>query len=63
MAEEQRNRQRWLETAVLAGHDLIVLGERGSYKSKRTALEAAGAVVLDTPSGVGDAMKAKLAAR
>ena len=27
----------------------IVAGDRGSYRSKRTALEAAGAVVVDTP--------------
>jgi succinyl-CoA synthetase alpha subunit len=27
----------------------IVAGDRGSYLSKRTALEAAGAVVVDTP--------------
>lgn len=38
----------------------IVTGTKGSYKSKRTALEAAGAVVLDTPSDVGRAMNEAL---
>jgi succinyl-CoA synthetase alpha subunit len=41
----------------------IVIGDRGSYASKRTALEKAGVSVLDTPSGVGDALKARLGAR
>ncbi len=35
----------------------IVLGDRGTYRSKRKALEAAGVAVLDTPSTVGDAMR------
>lgn len=34
----------------------IVMGDRGTYASKRKALEAAGVVVLDTPSLVGSAM-------
>jgi succinyl-CoA synthetase alpha subunit len=34
----------------------IVSGGRGTYDSKRVALEAAGAVVLDTPSDVGEAV-------
>jgi len=38
----------------------IVTGNKGSYASKRSALEAAGAVVLDTPSDVGAALKARL---
>ena len=38
----------------------IVLGDKGSYASKRTALEAAGVTVLDTPSDVGAALKARL---
>ena len=38
----------------------IVTGTKGSYKSKRDALEAAGAVVLDTPSDVGRAMNEAL---
>ena len=38
----------------------IVMGSRGSYISKRTALEAAGAEVLDTPGNIGQAVKDKL---
>ncbi|MDE0137474.1 MAG: CoA-binding protein [bacterium] len=36
----------------------IFQGDRGSYESKRRALEGAGAVVLDTPSGIGPALLA-----
>ena len=38
----------------------IVMGNRGTYASKRTALEAAGVEVLDTPSEVGRALQARL---
>ena len=38
----------------------IVMGDKGSYASKRRALEAAGVEVLDTPSGVGPAVRAAL---
>jgi succinyl-CoA synthetase alpha subunit len=38
----------------------IVMGNKGSYRSKRTALEAAGATVLDSPSDAGAALKARL---
>jgi len=38
----------------------IVMGNRGSYASKRSALEGAGVTVLDTPSDVGAALKAAL---
>ena len=38
----------------------IVMGDKGTYASKRSALEAAGVEVLDTPSGVGRALQAKL---
>ena len=38
----------------------IVMGEKGTYASKRTALEAAGVEVLDTPSEVGRALQARL---
>jgi len=38
----------------------IVTGNKGSYASKRSALEAAGVTVLDTPSEVGVALKARL---
>ena len=38
----------------------IAMGDKGTYASKRSALEAAGAEVLDTPSGVGRALHARL---
>ena len=38
----------------------IVMGNKGTYASKRSALEAAGVTVLDTPSDVGAALKARL---
>ncbi|MCC7485127.1 MAG: succinate--CoA ligase subunit alpha [Burkholderiales bacterium] len=38
----------------------IVTGGRGSWASKRSALEAAGVTVLDTPSDLGAALKARL---
>ena len=38
----------------------IVMGDKGTYASKRSALEAAGVEVLDTPSGVGRALHAML---
>ncbi len=41
----------------------IVMGERGTYASKRAALEAAGVTVLDTPSAVAEAVAARLADR
>ena len=41
----------------------IVTGSAGSYASKRKALEKAGVTVLETPSGVGAALKARLEAR
>jgi succinyl-CoA synthetase alpha subunit len=34
----------------------IVMGNQGTYASKRTALERAGVTVLDTPSDVGKAI-------
>ena len=40
-----------------------VVSDRGSYASKRTALEKAGVTVLDTPSQVGEALKAKIGQR
>ncbi|MDX1489591.1 MAG: succinate--CoA ligase subunit alpha [Acidiferrobacterales bacterium] len=39
----------------------IVMGTRGSYDSKRTALESAGVTVIDTPTEVAAAMRAALA--
>ena len=39
----------------------IVMGDRGTYASKKDALEAAGATVLATPSHVGDVLKERLA--
>ena len=38
----------------------IVMGARGTYASKRSALEAAGVNVLDTPSDVGRALREML---
>ena len=38
----------------------IVMGERGTYRSKRDALERAGARVIDLPSQVGEAVRAAL---
>ena len=40
----------------------IVMGDKGTYASKKTALEAAGVNVLDTPSHVGDALREGFAA-
>ena len=40
----------------------IVMGDKGSYAGKRRALEAAGAVVCDTPSAVGRAMRERMPA-
>jgi succinyl-CoA synthetase alpha subunit len=41
----------------------IVMGNKGTYASKRSALEAAGVTVLDTPSDVGAALTAGLGRR
>ncbi len=41
----------------------IVAGERGSYRSKRMALEAAGATVVDTPGELAGQLRARLAGR
>ena len=38
----------------------IVMGDKGTYASKRKAFEAAGVEVLDTPSGIGRALQARL---
>ncbi|MBF2759001.1 MAG: CoA-binding protein [Ectothiorhodospiraceae bacterium AqS1] len=38
----------------------IVIGNRGSHASKRKALEAAGARVIESPSDIGPAMRAAL---
>ena len=38
----------------------IVMGDKGTYPSKRKAFEAAGVEVLDTPSGIGRALQARL---
>ena len=38
----------------------IVLGRRGTYQSKKEALEDAGATVLATPSDVGEALRERL---
>ena len=38
----------------------IVMGDKGTYASKRRALEAAGVTVLDTPSDAGAVLQARL---
>ena len=38
----------------------IVMGDKGTYGSKRRALEAAGVTVLDLPSQVGGFLTEKL---
>jgi succinyl-CoA synthetase alpha subunit len=38
----------------------IVMGERGSYASKRSALESAGITVVPTPSDIAHALAAKM---
>jgi succinyl-CoA synthetase alpha subunit len=40
----------------------IVMGDKGTYESKKKALESAGVTVLETPSHVGGALKERLAA-
>ena len=40
----------------------IVLGRRGTYKSKKQALESAGVTVLETPSHVGGVLKERIGA-
>jgi len=35
----------------------IVMGDKGTYQSKVSALQSAGVAVLDTPVHVGDALK------
>ena len=41
----------------------IVAGERGSYRSKRMALEAAGATVVDTPNELAARLQARLSGK
>ena len=36
----------------------IVVGDKGTYESKKAAFEAAGVQVLDSPSMAGEAMRA-----
>ena len=38
----------------------IVMGDKGTYASKKAALEGAGVNVLSTPVHVGDALKESL---
>ena len=37
----------------------IVIGNRGSYASKKSALEAADVTVVPTPSGIAEALSQK----
>ncbi len=41
----------------------IVMGNKGTYASKRSTLEKAGVTVLDTPSTVGETLKARFKKR
>jgi succinyl-CoA synthetase alpha subunit len=41
----------------------IVMGNRGSYAGKKTALEAAGVTVCSTPNGVADVLRERLGKR
>ncbi len=48
-------------TGKKMGHaGAIVVGDKGTYISKRTALEAAGVNVLDTPAGVVSVLRERL---
>ena len=48
-------------TGKKMGHaGAIVVGDKGTYKSKRDALEAAGVIVLDTPAGAIDELRTRL---
>ena len=38
----------------------IVMGNKGTYRSKRAALERAGVRVIETPSAVGEAVSSAL---
>ena len=38
----------------------IVLGDKGTFATKRKALEAVGATVVDTPTAVGPALQASM---
>ncbi len=40
----------------------IVVGDKGTYKSKRSSLEAAGVTVLDTPAGAVSVLRERLGA-
>ncbi len=37
----------------------IVMGDRGTYRAKRSALEASGVTVLDVPSQAGEALRSR----
>ena len=39
----------------------IVMGDRGSYGAKKSALEAAGVAVVPTPSGLPAALASRMA--
>ena len=41
----------------------IVMGDKGTYASKRTALESVGVTVLDTPSGITETLRQLKAGR
>ena len=39
----------------------IVVGDKGTYASKKSAFEAAGVAVMDSPSQAGDLMRERMA--
>ncbi|MDH3414138.1 MAG: hypothetical protein OEM98_16855 [Gammaproteobacteria bacterium] len=50
----------WLYSKKMGHAGAIVMGNKGTYQSKRKALERAGVRVLDTPSDVGKVVKEAL---
>ena len=52
------SRRDGLAGAFLGRFGAIVVGDKGTYASKKAAFEAAGVQVLDSPSMAGDAMRA-----
>ena len=55
-----RRRARFTPGKKMGHAGAIVMGDHGTYASKRAALERTGVKVLDTPSRVGSALRARL---